>query len=201
MKLVTYDAIMEWNPCYNPIQIGIPTDYSDTLLNFVKEYRHKVKNLQDINWITCRFLDKKTRDYYTWWCVNEIKHLMKDKRSVKAVDTLKLYIDGKATIKELEAAVNAADAADAAYVEDDAAYCPFYAANAAVEAAKAAVAVAVDVDVDVAVAVAVDVAVYLAAKVAAVDADVAAAWDGAIAVYDIYSNLQIDKLIEILESK
>jgi hypothetical protein len=194
MKLVTYDAIMEWNPCYNPIQIGIPTDYSDTLLNFVKEYRHKVKNLQDINWITCRFLDKKTRDYYTWWCVNEIKHLMKDKRSVKAINILKDYIDGVATIKELKAAVNAADAA---YVEDDAAYCPFYAANAAVEAAKAAVAVDVDVDV----AVAVDVAVYLAAKVAAVDADVAAAWDGAIAVYDIYSNLQIDKLIEILESK
>ena len=193
MKLVTYDAI---DVISNAKRIGIPTDYSDTLLNFVKEYRHKVKekDLQDINWIACKFLDKKTCYYYTWWCVNEIKHLMKDKRSVKAINILKDYIDGVATIKELKAAVNAADAA---YVEDDAAYCPFYAANAAVEAAKAAVAVDVDVDV----AVAVDVAVYLAAKVAAVDADVVAAWDGAIAVYDIYSNLQIDKLIEILESK
>jgi len=45
MKLVTYDEIKNANI------IGMPTDYSDTLLNFVKEYRHKVKDLQDINWV------------------------------------------------------------------------------------------------------------------------------------------------------
>ena len=39
MKNITYDAVKI---------IGMPTDYSDTLLNFVKEYRHKVKDLQDI---------------------------------------------------------------------------------------------------------------------------------------------------------
>ena len=132
MKLVTYDGIMDFKSCYNPTDIGMPIDYSDTLVNWMKEYRPKVRNLQDINWVAMRFLDKKTRDYYTWWCVNEVKHLMKDKRSVKAIDTLKDYIDGVATIEELKDAADAAYAA-AVYAAVDAA------ANAAANAADAAV--------------------------------------------------------------
>ena len=53
MKLVTYDAIKDIKI------IGMPTDYSDTLLNFVKEYRHKVDVLNYINRVACRFLDEK----------------------------------------------------------------------------------------------------------------------------------------------
>ena len=187
MKLVTYDAIMEWNPCYNPIQIGIPTDYSDTLLNFVKEYRHKVKNLQDINSITCRFLDKKTRDYYTWWCVNEIKHLMKDKRSVKAVDTLKLYIDGKATIKELEVAADNANLANNPGMDIN-----YYGNRNVLSAAYRVIIAPVQDDgfsSGVAARAVCDAAVAVGYEADDNDAEVK------------QSNLQIDKLIEILESK
>ena len=136
---VTYYGIMDFKPCYNPTDIGMPTDYSDTLVNWMKEYRPKVRNLQDINWVAMRFLDKKTRDYYTWWCVNEVKHLMKDERSVKAVNTLKDYIDGVATIEELKSAYANADAAYDAYAAYDAVYA-VYAANAYTAATAAAYA-------------------------------------------------------------
>jgi len=180
MKLVTYDAVKI---------IGMPTDYSDTLLNFVKEYRHKVKDLQDINWVACKFLDKDTRNYYTWWCVNDVRHLMQDERSITAVDILKLYIDGKATIEELKVAADNANIVYTASLDINY-FGNFYVANAAYQViiavvqddcfsatvtanAVANVANAVDYDVD--------------------DADADAKTK--------HSNLQIDKLIEILENK
>ncbi len=173
MKNITYDAVKI---------IGMPTDYSDTLLNFVKEYRHKVDDLQDINWVACKFLDEDTRNYYTWWCVNELKPLMKDKRSVEAVDTLKLYIDGKATIEELEVV---ADNASNAYGT--------YSASPYGVVAYAVAYAAAYSDVDVAYG-AVD---YVANAVAYSTAY--GAFYGAVKAK--YSNLQINKLIKILESK
>jgi hypothetical protein len=186
MKLVTYDAI---DAISNAKRIGIPTDYSDTLLNFVKEYRHKVKekDLQDINWIACKFLDKKTLYYYTWWCVNEIKHLMKDKRSVKAVDTLKLYIDGKVTIKELEVA---ADNANVVYgassnINNHQNYHTVHAAYRVI------IAPVQDDGFSAAVA----------AKAVCDAAEAVGYEDDDNDAKEKQSNLQIDKLIEILESK
>ena len=183
MKLVTYDAIK------NIKKIGVPTDYSDTLLNFVKEYRHKVDDLQDINWVACKFLDEDTRNYYVWWCVNKVRHLMKDKRSVEAVDILKLYIDGNATIEELmianEYAAIARDAcaanlANYGSADDGEWYYTYFAACAAYYAS--AVIRVSDADV------------YYVANSAA-----NSAWY--IHQSNKQFNLQIDKLIEILENK
>ena len=183
MKLVTYDAIK------NIKKIEMPIDYSDTLLNFVKEYRHKVDDLQDINWVACKFLDEDTRNYYTWWCVNEVRHLMKDERSIKAVDTLKLYIDGKATIKELEVAADDANIVYAAALDINYQY-NYYTAYAAYR-----VIIAV-VQADCFSANVTANAVANAAN--AVDYDVDDAYADA---KEKQQNLQIDKLIEILESK
>jgi hypothetical protein len=180
MKLVTYDAVKI---------IGMPTDYSDTLLNFVKEYRHKVKDLQDINWVACKFLDEDTRNYYTWWCVNEVRHLMKDERSIKAVDTLKLYIDGKASIEELEVAADNANIAYTASLDINY-FGNCYVANAAY----GAIIAAVQDDCFSAT-----VTANAVANVAnAVDYDVD---DADADAKTKHSNLQIDKLIKILENK
>jgi hypothetical protein len=183
MKLVTYDGIKNAN-----ITV-IPIDYSDTLLNFVKEYRHKVYDLQEITKVAMQFLDKDTRNYYTWWCVNEGRHLMKDKRSVEAVDILKLYIDGKASIEELEVANEyaaiardacAANLANYGSADDGEWYYNYFAACAAYYAS--AVICVSDADV------------YYVANSAA-----NSAWY--IHQSNKQHNLQIDKLIEILESK
>ena len=47
-------------------------------------------------------------------CANTARHLMKDERSTNAIDVALKFSDGKATIKELDAAAAAADAAYAA---------------------------------------------------------------------------------------
>ena len=64
-------------------------------------------------------------------CTNTVRHLMKDKRSIKAVDTAIAYGEGNATIKELNAAAAAAYAAAAAAAADADADANAYAAAAA----------------------------------------------------------------------
>jgi len=70
-------------------------------------------------------------------CANTVRHLMKDQRSINAVDAAISYGEGKVTIEVLNAAyaATAAYAADAAYAA--AAYAAYaaYAATAAADAA------------------------------------------------------------------
>ena len=74
-------------------------------------------------------------------CANTVRHLMKDERSIKAVDTAIAFGEGKVTIAEF-----AADyaAAAAAYAAADAAYAAADAAAYAAAAYAAAAAAAVD---------------------------------------------------------
>jgi len=67
-------------------------------------------------------------------CANTVRHLMKDERSLKAVDAAIAFGEGKISKEELDAAASA-DAADAAYA---AARAPYDAAAAAYAAAAAA---------------------------------------------------------------
>ena len=60
-------------------------------------------------------------------CANTVMHLMKDERSIKAVDTAIAFGEGKATRDELnDAAANAAYATNAAYAAAYAAACLLY---------------------------------------------------------------------------
>ena len=72
-------------------------------------------------------------------CANIIRHLMKDQRSIKAVDVAIAFGEGKATREELDAA-NAASAVAAAAADA-------YAANAAANAADAAYYAAAAADI------------------------------------------------------
>jgi len=72
-------------------------------------------------------------------CANTVRHLMKDERSLKAVDAAIAFGEGKISRDELDAAAYfAADAANAAYAA--AAYAAAAAANAAPAAAAYAAA-------------------------------------------------------------
>lgn len=91
-------------------------------------------------------------------CANTVRHLMKDERSIKAVDTAIAFGEGKATREELSAAADDADAvyiddADAAYHADAAFYAVYhsdfdarYARAAAVDAATAAATAEADAE-------------------------------------------------------
>jgi hypothetical protein len=60
--------------------------------------------------------DKEIR-LYAVWCARQVQHLMKDPRSLAALDVAEAYAHGKVTVDELRAARSAADdaARDAAW--------------------------------------------------------------------------------------
>ena len=80
---------------------------------------------------------EKEMRLYAVWCARQVQHLMKDPRSLAALDVAERYANGQATDGELSAAWNAArvaarDAAsDAAWAASDAAWAAWYAASAA----------------------------------------------------------------------
>ena len=130
---VTYKDLMERGPCYDPQTIGMPTNYSASIPDFIGEYRDKVKNKQDIIWAICHndYMTDKDLRLFAVWCAREALKLIKnpDPRSVIACDVAERFANGKATKEELAAAwaAGAARAARAAW-----------AARAARDAAKAA---------------------------------------------------------------
>jgi len=117
--------------------------------------------LDDALWClrACDGIDREAR-LYAVWCARQVQHLMKDQRSLAALDVAKRYANGEATDAELVAARAAAWAA---------------ARDAARDAAWAA---AWDAARDAAWAAAWDAA-WAAAWAAAWDAAWAAAWDAA----------------------
>ena len=106
-------------------------------------------------------------------CANTVRHLMRDGRSIKAVDAAIAFGEGMMTREELK---NAADTGNAAYVAAAHAYTAAYvaAAHAAAHAADAAAAAADD---------AADVGAAAAAARAAADDARAAAYTAAYAAY------------------
>ena len=138
MQQVTYDLIMSKNPCYNPADIGMPADYKDTPVNFITNYRNKVKSKNDIFWVI-GILDVLSSKYHMLCkvkIVRQMQHLMKDKRSIKALDVAEAWAHGKATDAEL---LEARSNAYAAYRVADA-YAAAAVAYAAYRVAYAAVA-------------------------------------------------------------
>lgn len=90
-------------------------------------------------WIAKRLdVDLKTLTLAKVKCASTVRHLMKDERSIKALDVALLFAEGKATREELDA--DAADA-DAAYASAYAAYASaaaYAAASASADAARQA---------------------------------------------------------------
>ena len=188
---ISYQQIIDLEPCYTPESIGINSDYVDTVPNFIRDYKGKVKQLADIIWVLVRkeFISTKQSQLFAIWCARQVQHLMIDQRSIDAIDVAERYINGLATKEELSAAHDAAYAAayaaraDAAYAAAaDAAYAAYAAADAAADTAYAAAAAA---------AAAAD-----AAAAAAVNAAAAAAVNAA--AYAM-RNKQIDYLLDLFE--
>ena len=114
-------------------------------------------------------------------CANTVRHLMKDERSIKAVDAAIAYGEGRIDIEELN---NAATTADAYAAADAAAYAA-YATDAYADAYAAAAAYATDAAADAADAYA---DAYVAADAAAyADAYAAAAYAAYATDADAYA--------------
>ena len=93
--------------------------------------------MNDIDTLIDRLADRQ-RHEFALACARRVQHLMRDPRSVAALDTRERWLRGEATNEEMaRAARAAADAADAAWAAAEAA-AAWAAAAAARDAARAA---------------------------------------------------------------
>jgi len=188
-KKITFRDLVKMHPCYHPNDIGIKNGYSATIPDFIKEYRDKVKNKEDLMWVLCRddYMTDRDMRLFAVWCAREALKLVDtpDERSINACNVAEKYANGEATDMELAAAWAAAGAAAWAAAR----------AAAGDAAGAAAGAAAWDAARDAAGAAARDAAraaAWDAAWAAAWAAAGAAAWDAARAAA---GDAQIDKLL------
>lgn len=112
-KYVTYKDIMSDNPCYDPQEIGMPTNYKATVAEFIQEYRGKVRKTGDIFWVLLRskYLTKSQAVWFSLKCAKRVKHLIIGQRAINVLNVTERYLKGEATEEELVVAKNEADAA------------------------------------------------------------------------------------------
>lgn len=101
----TLKQIIEHSPCeagWKKLNKNLGLNYGeDTLLTFKQIYESN--GYDDTLWCL-RAVDKK---YYPLWrhfavdCAEKVKHLVKDKRSLKVLEVARLHADGLATDEEL----------------------------------------------------------------------------------------------------
>ena len=99
----------------------------------MQEAWDKCENPDWLIWIATRkdVLDDKSLRLFAVWCCRQVQHLMKDPRSIAAVDAAEQFANGLITVKQSASARNAA-------------YAAAYAAAAVADAADAAAADAAD---------------------------------------------------------
>lgn len=106
MKIFTTQEIRNWQPCFD-LSKYLTEDWEGTILDILdRDYIP----FQDRLWVVCRpeFLSDKLMRLFAVWCARQVKHLMKDKRSIEALDVAERYALGTATKKELRTARDAA---------------------------------------------------------------------------------------------
>ena len=118
-KKITYEDVMKIDPCYDPKEIGASEDESMTIPEFIRKYRDKVKDKEDMIWVVCRsdYMTDKDMRLFAIWCAREALKLIDtpDPRSTEACNVAERFAKGDATEDELAAARAAAwDAAWAA---------------------------------------------------------------------------------------
>ena len=128
------EKLDEWNACSESIP-------------FVEECKYDLQVIWNICergdwllWLYNKLYSKNLRQLTLakGHCVNTIRYLMKDERSIKAVDAAIAFGEGKITREELDAAASAAyDASAASAASTSAAYAAASAAYAAYSAAYA----------------------------------------------------------------
>lgn len=109
MKTFSYAEIKKWSPCYDPIKY-IPETWIGTALDIL--------DLKDVPtadrlWVVLRtdLVSEKCMRLFAVWCARQVQHLMKDSRSIAALDVVERFVNGEASNEARAAAEGAARAA------------------------------------------------------------------------------------------
>lgn len=132
--------IRSWKPCYDPSKY-LPENWQGTAIDILKQdgISHS-----DKMWCIVRaksgLLSTLNKQLFAIWCARQAQPLTEDPRSIQALDTAELFLQGRCTKK----VVKSADAAAYAAAGGGAAYAAAYAAIAAAVYATAAPVYATD---------------------------------------------------------
>ncbi len=116
MKTLTWADFAKHEPCYNPAEkYG---EWEGTILDLMQ---HPEIPAKDKVWAFTRegIVGDKTLRLFAVGCARKVQHLMKDQRSIDALDVAERYANGNATKDELAAARAAAWAAARDATEDE----------------------------------------------------------------------------------
>jgi len=128
MKTLTWADFAKHEPCYNPAEkYG---DWEGTILDLMQ---HPEIPDKDKVWAFTRegIVNDKILRLFAVGCARKVQHLMKDQRSIDALDVAERYANGNATKDELAEAREAAGAAAWAAAWDEAGAAAWAAAGAA----------------------------------------------------------------------
>ncbi len=109
-KIFTLDDIRALGPCIDPTEYeGVEEGWTGTAQDILSAEQVKP---DDRLWVVLRLdIPRRIKLEFAWWVANQARHLMLDKRSTRALDALRSYLDGNATADELRQARVAAKAA------------------------------------------------------------------------------------------
>ena len=109
LKYFDMADIRSWKPCYDPVK-HLPENWRGNAIMILK---NEVIPFEDRLWVVCRneLISDRTMRLFAVWCARQVQHLMKDKRSIDALDVAERFANGQATQAELGAARDAAKAA------------------------------------------------------------------------------------------
>ena len=126
-KISEFDAekIDSWEPCY-PASKHIKPGEIHTVITLLDR---KDIPFDDRLWVIMRdeLVSDKLMRLFAVWCARQVQHLMKDERSIKALDVAEAFANGNATKEELAAAWSVARSA----ASDAAWYAAWYADRSA----------------------------------------------------------------------
>jgi hypothetical protein len=107
-KISEFDTekIDSWEPCY-PASEHIKPGEIHTVITLLDR---KDIPFDDRLWVIMRdeLVSDKLMRLFAVWCARQVQHLMKDERSIKALDVVEAFANGNATKEELAAAWAAA---------------------------------------------------------------------------------------------
>lgn len=89
MRLFTIKEIRSWGPCYDPSR-HLNEDWTSNALDILDNEEIPFK---DRLWVVLRtdLVSEKLMRVFAVWCARQVQHLMKDKRSLKALDIMDAY--------------------------------------------------------------------------------------------------------------
>ena len=91
MKKITIPMIRSWWPCYDPTE-HLPEKWKGSVINLIDI---KTIPLEDRLWVILRndLVSEKLMRIFAVWCARQVQHLMKDQRSLDALDFMEAYIE------------------------------------------------------------------------------------------------------------